>query len=219
MTAASPAFDPTHPLLADRPRLDEIADVMYAEIHKTLFSENLRLGERPATERILRGSAVSADDVLAEAVEHLLLYPPSRLRLQDSWEALGFTIARNKAVSALRAAGAGLRGTKHREPLHLVSIDTQSQTQDGDSAATVLQMLPNGVDLEEAYIERQHSLMLRDFARDVLNQRSLLVFFAIHFEGRYRADIGDELGVTGQRVSQIYREACERLRTHPNNPF
>ena len=217
MTAASPAFDPTHPLQADRQRLDEIADVMYAEIHKTLFSERRRPGERPATERILSGSAVSANDVLAEAVEHLLRHPPSRLR--ESWEALGVTIARNKAVSALRAAGAGLRGTNHREPLHLVSIDTQSQTQDSDSAATVLQIPANGVDPEEAYIERQHSLKLRDFARDVLDQRPLEVFFAIHFEGRHRADIGEKLGVTGQRVSQIYRKAYEYLRTHPDNPF
>ena len=190
---------------------------MYAEIHKTLFSEPLHRGKRPEKERILPGSAVSADDVLAEAIKGLLLYPPSRLR--DSWEALGVTIARHKAVSAVRAAGAGLRGTNHREPFRLVSIDTQSPTQDGDRTATVLQIPANGVDPEEAYIERQHSLMLRDFARDVLDQRSLEVFFAIHFKGRHRADIGEKLGVTGQRVSQIYRKAYECLRTHPDNPF
>ena len=218
MTSASPAFDPTHPLRADRQRLDEIANVMYAEIHKTLFSERLRPGERPPTERILPGTAKGADDVLAEAVEHLLRYRPDRLR--ESWEALGFSIAHRKAVSALRAAGAGLRGTDHRGPLHLVSIDTQSKTQDGDSGATVLQMLPSDiVDPEEAYIERQQSLFLRDFARRVLDERSLHVFFAIHFEGRFRADVGKELGVTGQRVSQIYQKASKRLRDHPDNPF
>ena len=156
--------------------------------------------------------------MLAEAVEYLLRYPPARLR--ESWEALGFTIAHNKAVSALRAAGAGLRGTDHRDPLYLVSIDTPSETQDGDSEAPVLTMLPSDVvDPEEAYIERQQSLVLRDFARRVLDERSLHVFFAIHFEGRFRADVGEELGVTGQRVSQIYQKASKRLRDHPDNPF
>ena len=218
MTSASPAFDPTHPLQADRQRLDQILDVMYAKIHKTLFSENLRPGQRPRTERILPGTGDSADDILARAHEALLRYPPKKLR--GSWEALGYSIAHKKAVSAIRAAKAGLRRTDHREGLRLVSMDTLLETQDGESGATVLRVLRGDVaDPEEEYIETERLLRLRDFAREVLDERSLHVFFAIHFEGRFRADIGKELGVSGQRVSQIYRKAFKRLEDHPDNPF
>ena len=218
MTSASPAFDPTHPLQADRQRLNRILDVMYAKIHKILFSEKLRPGQRPSTERILRGTGVSADDVLAEAAVDLLLYQPDEV--QVSWEAVGVQIARNKAVTALRAAGAGLRGTDDREPLRLLSTDTQRQTQDRDSDTTLLHMLAgDGVGPEEEYIELERSLKLRDFARDVLDEPSLYVFLTIHFGRGRRADIGRELRVTGQRVSQIYNEAYKRLLTHPNNPF
>ena len=218
MTSASPAFDPTHPLQADRPRLNRILNVMYAKIHKVLFSEKLRPGQRPRTERILRGTGVSADDVLAEAAEDLLLYQPDEV--QVSWEAVGVQIARNKAVTALRAARAGLRATDDREPLHLVSTDTQTRTQNRDSDTTPLHMLAgDGVGPEEEYIELERSLKLRDFARDVFDEPSLYVFLTIHFGRGRRADIGKELRVSGQRVSQIYREAYERLVTHPDNPF
>ena len=218
MTSASPAFDPTHPLQADRQRLNRILDVMYAKIHKILFSEKLRSGQRPTTERILRGTGASADDVLAEAAEALLRYQPGEV--QVSWEALGVRIARNKAVTALRAAGAGLRGTDDRESLRLVSTDTPRQTQDRDSDTTLLHMLAGDVvGPEEEYIELERSLKLRDFARGVLDEPSLYVFLTIHFGRGRRADIGKELRVSGQRVSQIYREAYERLVTHPDNPF
>ena len=65
MASISAAFDPKHPLLADRKRLDEIADVMYAKIHKTLFAQHPGPRRSARSERILIGTAVSADDVLA----------------------------------------------------------------------------------------------------------------------------------------------------------
>ena len=37
IVSVSQAFDPEHPLLTDRERLDHIADIMYARIQKTLF--------------------------------------------------------------------------------------------------------------------------------------------------------------------------------------
>ena len=141
-------------------------------------------------------------------------------RLRGSWQALGFTIAHNKAVSAIRAARAGLRGTDHRESLHLIPIDTPSPTQDGTGRAIDLRLLPTDVDdPEEAYIKRQQSLLLRDFAREVLDDRSLRVFFAIYFEGRTRAEIARDLKVTPQRISQIHHQAEKRIRTHPDNPL
>ena len=216
MASASPPFDSAHPLLADRQRLNRILDVMYAKIHRTLFSEDLPPGQRPRTERILPGTGDSADDILARAHADLLRYPADKLG--GSWEALGVTIARNKAVSALRAAYAGLRETEHRESQYLVSTD--AQIRDRDNGGTLGQVLASEVvGPEEEYIELERSLKLRDFARDVLDEPSLYVFLTIHFGRGRRADIGKELRLTGQRVSQIYREAYERLVTHPDNPF
>ena len=88
MASISPAFDSEHPLLTDRKRLDEIANIMYAKIQKTLFSGILgrrrwatasQSNNAGEIERILEGTGVSADDVLSEALIGLLLYPPERL--------------------------------------------------------------------------------------------------------------------------------------------
>ena len=104
-------FDPNHPLLKDRERLDRILDVMYAAIQKIRFPgrtplQRLReeVGEYDnvhGVERILRGSGASADDVLQEAFIGLLQVSPECLR--GSWEGLAFRIAENKAKDALAA--------------------------------------------------------------------------------------------------------------------
>ena len=138
-TSNSPTFDPDHPLRADEDRLNRILNVMYAKIHKTLFPWS-KPGRRPGSESsqsnnaddpelILEGTGVSANDVLSEACEGLLLYPPERLH--RTWEGLAVTIAENKANDALRSAGKGLRGTDHRTPLRLVSGGLEREGPDG----------------------------------------------------------------------------------------
>lgn len=108
MTSTPHAFNPGHPLIEDRERLEEITDVMYATIHRTLFPWEPRPrrvgtdGSGGDRELILEGTGVSADDVLSEALVALLVYPPERL--QETWGGLGVTIARNKAIDALRAS-------------------------------------------------------------------------------------------------------------------
>ena len=108
-------FDPNHPLLKDRERLEQILNVMYAEIQKTLFPwrtpvqrlgyEAIESDDVSGVERILRGSGASADDVLQEAFIGLLQVSPERLR--GSWEGLAFRIAENKAKDALDASQKG----------------------------------------------------------------------------------------------------------------
>ena len=119
-------FDAEHPLLKDRERLERILDVMHARIQKILFPGSPRRRRRTTphqpndpdhTERILEGTAVSADDVLSDAAISLLDYSPDRL--EGSWEGLAVRIARNKAVDALRASQKGLRRTEHRPPATL----------------------------------------------------------------------------------------------------
>ena len=210
------AFDPKHPLLSDMPRLEGVTDLMYATIHKTLFAVRPRRGNRPPDERILPATAVSADDVLQHALEALLKYPVARLN--GTWEALGIGIAHKKAVDAIRREQAGLRGTEHRSPLRLVSTDAPQSTQD-ERSTSLLDLPDDAINPEEACVEMDRALKLRDFALDVLDERSLRIFFGVHFEGRHCAEIGEVLGLTGQRVGQLYRDAYECIAAHPGNPF
>lgn len=113
-----PGIGQQHPLLADRPRLDKITKNMHVTIQRSLFGTHLSAKR----EQIL-GDGVSADDVLQQAVLALL----SHAELPTtSWEALSVTIARNKAVDAVRHAAAGRRvGAADGDPdtITVVSMD------------------------------------------------------------------------------------------------
>ena len=227
-TSNSHKFDPEHPLLADVDRLNRILDVMYAKIHKTLFpwsKPGRRTGSEPSQSNyadepdlILEGTAVSADDVLSEALMGLLLYPPEQL--DGTWEALGVTIAGHKAIDALRASGKGLRGTEHRTQLHLVSGDLEREGPDGETEPAIFDTIPsNWGDPEAEFLVLHDVHKLRDLAREVLGDRDLGIFFAIHFDGDSRREVGKRFGLTGQRVSQIYNAALNTLEAHPDYPF
>ena len=225
--ANSKAFDSMHPLLADRERLNRILDVMYAKIQKTLFTrkpgrrsrtDTGRYGNADDTEQILEGTAVSADDVLNEALFAVVKYPPERL--EGTWEGLAVRIAENKAIDALRASKKGLRGTDHRTELHLVSGDVERESPDGETKPPLLEVLPgNWGDPEAEYFVLQDVVKLRDLAREVLDERDQEVFFAIHFLDHSRKEVGERLGLTSQRIGQIYNAALRTLEAHPDYPF
>ena len=61
-------------------------------------------------------------------------------------------------------------------------------------------------------------LKLRDLTREVLDDREQEIFFAIHFDGYSRKEVGDRLGLTSQRIGQIYKAVLRRLKTHPDYP-
>ena len=227
MVSRSKTFDPMHPLLADRTRLDRILDIMYAKIQKTLFPRNPRrrpqAGTEPFTdgygpERILYGTGISADDMLAEALIALLQYPPKRLK--GTWEGLAVGIAGKKAIDALRVSGRGLRGTDVRTELSLVSGDADGVGQNGERAPSIFEVFPgNGNNPEDDYLALEAALEFRDLIRKVLDDRGQKVFLAIHFQGYSRKEIGKGLGLTSQRVGQIYDDAVRRLEAHPDYPF
>ena len=226
MTSPPPAFDLNHPLLADRDRLDTITDVMYATIQRVLFPREARHPRRGADdvddggsrERILEGTAVSAHDVLSKALVDLLQYSPERLK--ESWEGLAVTIARRKAIDALRASQSGLKGTEHRPKLQLVSGDAEREGPDGKTAPPLLEMVPSTWgDPEAEYLATETTLELRDLARAILSDRERDVFFAIHYLGLSRREVGARLSLTGQRIGQIYKAACRRLEAHMNYPY
>ena len=228
MRPQSQSFDPGHPLLADKDRLDKILDVMYAKIQRTLFPwRNPQRRLRPETspssdadgvERILKGTGVSADDVLGEAFLALFEYPQERL--EGTWEGLAVTIAGNKAVDALRASGKGLRGTDHRPELRLVSGDTEREGPDGEAEPSIFEVTPSDWgDPEAEYLKMEAVLKLRDLARELLDARDRSVFFAIHFGDFTRREVGEWLGLTSQRIGQIYKTALLTLESHFDYPF
>ena len=228
MLSSSQPSHPEHPLLADRDRLDAILDIMYAKIQKTLFpgnpgrrrprAETDRSSNAHDRERILEGTGVSADDVLSEAFLGLLEYSPERL--EGTWEGLAVRIARNKAVDALRAATKGLRGTETRPALRLVSGDAQGKGPDGERVPPLFEVIrSNWGDPETEYIVLQDVLKLRDLAREFLDDRDREIFFAIHFLGHSRREVSARLGLTSQRIGQIYNAALRRLETHPDYPY
>ena len=217
MASTDPVFDDEHPVLHDRDLTEEVLDVMHAAIHKVLH--NRRPGSRrgKGVEKAIVGG-VSADDVLAVAFVALLAHPHRDAEV--NWRALGVTIARNKAKDALKAANKGLRGTSHRHELRVESGDAETRTGSGEPGATVFELHPDErYDPEEQYIAVRSALDLRDLAREVLDGRELDIYLKIKFLQRPRKDIGDELGLTGQRVGQIYDKACRRLENNPRYPY
>ena len=219
------ALDPEHPLQTDRDRLDKIADVMDAKIRKVLgwrsrglTKEQGRLGRADRTERVLPGTGVGVEDILSDAVIALLSFLPADLR--GSWEGLAVQIAHNKAVAALRAAGKGLRGTDHRHELRLIPGDARRPLPGGEPGPSVLEGLPDErYDPEAEYIEIRRALDLRDLARTVLSERDAYIFFERHFVGRTHEEIAQDLGLTRQRVGQIYNSALSQLEADPRYPF
>ena len=201
---------------------------MYAEIQKTLFPGHLgqprprvetsQTNGTGGVERILEGSGVSADDVLSEASIALLKH--SSKRLESTWEGLAVTIAHNKAVDALRASRKGLRGTNHRPGLRLVSGDVEREGPDGEVEPSIFELRhSNWGDPEAEYFVLEDVLKLRDLAREILDDRDLEIFFAIHFEGYSRKEVADRLGLTSQRIGQIFNAAVHSLEKHPDYPF
>ena len=232
MLLNSQAFDPEHPLQADGERLERILDVMYAKIQRTLFPwrtwrsprRRPRAETEPSTgdpEWILYGTGVSAEDVLSEALTELLQYPTDRLK--GTWEGLAVGIARNKAVDALRDSGKGLRGTDHRGELHLVSGDAEREGPDGETEPSIFDLTPSEWGDPEAeyleYLELEATLKLRNLAREVLDDRQQRIFFAIHFDDNTRREVGEQLGLTSQRIGQIYKASLLTLVGHPDYPF
>jgi RNA polymerase sigma factor (sigma-70 family) len=188
----------THPLVADRARLDKITDNMYAQIHRVIHG----VGRDARAERTLHGGQ-SADDVLQEALIALLEYDVTKLR--TTWEALSVGIARKKAFAALRRATRGRRaGAAARgEPDHITVVPLELAAEPRDDS---------GADDPEAVFERtQQQLVVLRLAARILSDRERTVFFGIHYDGRTRAELAEEVGLTPQGVGQMYVRVVKSL--------
>lgn len=209
---------PNHPLLQERARLDEILDVMYLEIQKILSPRRRPSSRRSAaagrgSEQALVGGE-SPDDVLQAALIALLSYPPSQLT--TTWEALSVRIAQNKAIQALRTATKGRRPSRGDDaPDREISVVPLSTGDDDQDPIDALPAVDE--DLDTIFIETQQQKILLRLARELLSDRDRQIFFDIHYLGTPRAEVGRALGLTGQRVGQIYRKSAEQLLNAAHN--
>lgn len=199
-----------HPLLADRPRLERITSNMDLTIEKIIYQRVLSEGE----ERLLCGG-VSVKDVLQEALLDLLQHDPASLR--GSWEALSVTIARRRAIDAVRASVRGRRAADATpddpDEINVVPFDPTLQEH----------ILAEATDEEpeRTFVRNEQQKVLLRLARE-LTEPQRTIINAIHFQGRTRAAVGKEVGLTPQRVGQIFtatlRTLWERACSDPAFP-
>ena len=203
---------PDHPLLQDRTRLEAVLDVMYIQIQKVTHPFRAAVGRGDAgarREHALTGGE-SSDDVLQTATRALLSYPPSQLT--TTWEALAVGIARNKAKDAIRRATSGRAASSADSEGARESETNVVPLATGGAGQNPIDSLDADVDtLEDEFIaSRQQQILIR-LARELLDDRERQIFFEIHHLGSSRAEVGRKLGLTGQRVGQIYRTVAGQL--------
>lgn len=198
-----------HPLLADPQRMQDVTKAMHRAIQRTL---RVRANDQDK-ERGLPGGE-SAEDVLQQAVLELLEHESP-----ESFEALGITIARRRAVDALRRATRGRRrrGAPDEEPDRITVRPI-------DEVLTEYLGTPAGAwwdDPEQAYVHHAQQAVLHPLIRALpAQQRNIVV--GVVFQGRPRAKVGRDLGLSGQRVGQILTQTVlsllEEARRNPNFP-
>jgi RNA polymerase sigma factor (sigma-70 family) len=199
-TAGDPSVGQQHPLLADRARLDRIVSNMDITIQRTLYGRRLGDGE----ERLLHGG-ISATDVLQKALLEVLRYDPAKLK--TSWEALSVTIARCRAIDAVRDSTRGRRpadaDADEPDEITIVSLDELIDDRTGaDTSAWS--------DPEQAFIHNEQQKVLRRLIRE-LPEPSRTIVDALHYQGRSRVEVGKQVDLTPQRVGQIYAKTLPTL--------
>ena len=207
MTEPAPHSIRRHPLLADGRRLEAILENMYAQIQRVMH-RGLRPERRPVPgaggrERILVGGE-AAIDVLQEALLGLLSYDPAQLN--TTWEALSVTIARNKAIAAVREATKGRHGRgAEAQELGVVSLDAEASSESlpSGSATALVDRLASEQDPQDEFERIQQQLVIIRVAGQILSDRDRRIFFDVHFRGVSRAEVGRQLDLSGQGVGRI----------------
>jgi DNA-directed RNA polymerase specialized sigma24 family protein len=204
-----------HPLWSDRERLEAINQKMWFEIQKVMFPGKARrpLPNTGGTELTVVGG-ISPEDVYREAVHGLLQYEPAG---EVNWEAVAISIARRRAIQAVRTA------TKYRtlgggSEIGIVSLDREVE-----GAGPLVTKLADSEDLtDDEAVDRvlraERLVAFHAVAHDVLTPRDRDIVFRKACGETYLG-IAADVGVTEQRVGQIYRESMRkinaRLRSHP----
>jgi len=199
--AGNPPAGPGHPLLADRPRLDKIVSNMHITIQRMLYQRVLGDGQ----ERLLHGG-ISAADVLQEALLDLLRYDPDRLK--TSWEGLSVSIARRRAIDAVRTSAQGRRaaGADADDPDEITVVPFDGLLDEHTGAA-----VSAWDDPEQAFEHNEQQKVLQRLIRE-LPEPARTIVNALHFQGLTRVQAGRQVGLTPQRIGQIYFKTLLKLR-------
>lgn len=205
-----------HPLWLDYERLEAITQRMWLEIQKVMFPSRPRRPLRsPGKTELTVVGGDSLDDVFNEAVHALLQYDPDR---DVNWEAVGITIARRKAVDAVRNA------TKHRRLPDGSEIGITSLDVDSEEGERLVDGLADPGDLtEDEAVDRvlraDRLLAFREVAGEVLPQRDRDIVFRVA-RGETKAAIAKDVGLTAPGVLYIYLTSLRKidagLRSDPN---
>jgi RNA polymerase sigma factor (sigma-70 family) len=204
--AARPNWE-QHPLLLDRGRLERITELMWFQIQKKMFPSAPRrtIRNTSGTELTVVGGA-SAEDVLREALADLLQYES-----QDSvnWEGLAITIARRRAVDAVR------RARKHRVLPDGTEIDITSLDDARDDGAPIADTTADPDQLTEEQVvdnllRADRIRAIAKMAQTILSQRDRDVLYRAT-RGETFVAIAPEIGLTPQRVGQIYAISLRKI--------
>lgn len=196
-----------HPLWLDRGRLDAISDRMWLKIQKVMFpGHQRRSGAVPGkTELTLVGGA-SLEDTFSEALIALLQYEPHE---DVNWEAIGITIAHRKAVAAVRTARKN-RGLQDGSELGIVSLDLENKRGERLVEAHPDSGALTDDEVIDQILQADRILAIRKVAEEILSSRDRDIFFR-STRGDTNAAIAKGVGVTEQRVGQIYRESVRKI--------
>lgn len=206
----SPAERPIwerHPLWGDPARLDAIREQMWIQVQKTMFPGRARrpLKNPDRTELTLVGGA-SASDAYNEAVHALLSYVPVG---EANWEALGNTIARRRAIAALRKARKH-RGLPDGSEITIASLDVEGDDGELLAAKVADDEAASDEQAVELALRADRLIAFRVVANEVLTQRDRDIVFRVA-RNETHADIAEVVGLTPQRVGQIYRESLRKI--------
>lgn len=210
--AGAPPVGQQHPLLADRTRLNRIVSNMDITIQRTLYGR--ALGDNQ--ERLVHGG-ISAADVLQKALMDLLRYDEAKL--PTNWEALSVTIARRRAIDAVRESTKGRRAADAAadDPDEITVVSFDEQLLDARTGADISAWS----DPEQAFIHNEQQKVLRRLIRE-LPEPSRTIVNALYYQGRSRVEAGQQVNLTPQRVGQIYAKTLptllEKARNDPEFP-
>jgi DNA-directed RNA polymerase specialized sigma24 family protein len=220
--AAEPLFDPEHPLLKDRPRLESLIKKMLSRISSLMGVPSTNPG------RGLSG-AETAEDVLQQVLLELLQKPAD---YADNWEGLGMRIARLRAVDAVRRAVKGRQlpaadndaGNPGPSPeIDVVSLDAEA-TQPSIEKMQRAGRLSTEMTPEEEYLEAERQEILWDLARDTLDEQDLLIYRSIHHHEMTPPAVARLPGVSvgerqvRNRIAEIERRLVAAAAIDPRFP-
>lgn len=196
-----------HPLWLDRERLDVVTERMWVEIQKVMFAGRPRRPLRsPAKTELTVVGGASAEDVLSEAVHALLQYAPDG---DVIWEAVGSTIAQRRAIAAVRTARKN-RSLPAGSEIGITSLDLENE--DGGPLFGELAdpSAPTDDEIIDGVLRAERVLAIRTVAEEVLPLRDRDIVFRVT-RGETNEAVASDVGLSAQRVGQIYRESTRRI--------